>query len=470
MSAHAAVRICLGAIALFCVAGLVRAAAIVPLHVPLDPNEGWNAYHALHAMTGEALYPVPDSFFVNNYPPLSFYIVGAFGFLTGDNIIAGRIVSLIALLAIAVLIWACARRLKSNFEGAAFAALSFVAGLLVFTDYVGMDDPQMLGHAVSLSGLVLLLQKPRDLRYAAAAAFLMAGACFIKHNLIALPAATAMWLLLWDRRSAIAFMTSGIVACLFGIGIFRAVYGIGLWSVLASARSFSSSQLIAALGSWLIWAGVPLAGISAFLLKRRDNRDVAFCALYAAVSIVVAVAFAGGAGVDMNIWFDAMIALGLGTALMLTKLEGQRRAFGAFALALPLIAGVALNWDSAWLEHEFWLHPLRDENAMAANDIYFIETRKGPALCEMLSLCYWAGKTAQVDTFNLGEAYKTHSRSDDMLVHTLNDRRYAIIEFDSLDDFALTPRVKRALLGAYRVDHTDDEGVFLVPVSATPRL
>ena len=30
----------------------------------------------------------------------------------------------------------------------------------------------------------------------------------------------------------------------------------------------------------------------------------------------------------------------------------------------------------------------------------------GPALCEMLSLCYWAGKRAEVDVFNLGQAYR----------------------------------------------------------------
>ena len=41
---------------------------------------------------------------------------------------------------------------------ALFAALLFVAGLLVFTDYVGMDDPQLLAHAVAIGGLALLLR------------------------------------------------------------------------------------------------------------------------------------------------------------------------------------------------------------------------------------------------------------------------------------------------------------------------
>ena len=80
--------------ALGCIAGVIRAAAIIPLHVSLDPNEGWNAYHTAAAMSGHGLYPDAGSFMVNNYPPLSFYLVGLLGHFTGDLIIAGRIISL----------------------------------------------------------------------------------------------------------------------------------------------------------------------------------------------------------------------------------------------------------------------------------------------------------------------------------------------------------------------------------------
>ncbi|HEY6578872.1 MAG TPA: hypothetical protein VIY09_06080, partial [Rhizomicrobium sp.] len=59
-----------------CVAGFARAIAIAPLHVPLDPDEGWNAYNAVAAMAGRGLYPAASSLMVNNYPPLSFYLVG----------------------------------------------------------------------------------------------------------------------------------------------------------------------------------------------------------------------------------------------------------------------------------------------------------------------------------------------------------------------------------------------------------
>src|SRR5437660_10308378 len=50
-------------------AGFLRAALIARLHVPLDPNEGWNAYHAAAAMAAGNPYPPAGSLMVNNYPP-----------------------------------------------------------------------------------------------------------------------------------------------------------------------------------------------------------------------------------------------------------------------------------------------------------------------------------------------------------------------------------------------------------------
>ena len=143
--------------ALFCALGLWRALATMGLRLPLDPNEGWNAYHAAAAMSGAPLYPGPQSFMIDNYPPLSFYLVGALGRVLGDYIFAGRIISLLAFFFVSFGIFAAARRMGCKRFEASFAALLYAGGLLVFTDYVGMDDPQMLAHAIAMTGFLLLL-------------------------------------------------------------------------------------------------------------------------------------------------------------------------------------------------------------------------------------------------------------------------------------------------------------------------
>ena len=52
--------------------------------IEIAQNEGWNAYHADAAMGAAPLYPPTDTLIVNNYPPLSFYVVGGLAQIFGD--------------------------------------------------------------------------------------------------------------------------------------------------------------------------------------------------------------------------------------------------------------------------------------------------------------------------------------------------------------------------------------------------
>jgi len=131
-----------------CLAGLWRVTAVLGLRVPLDPNEGWNAYHAAAAMAGQGPYPAASSFMTDNYPPLSFYVVGALGKVFGDNIVAGRILSLLSFAVVAGGIAALARRFGCNLREAAFASLLFAGfGLAVAASSKNIEEinyPQYL--------------------------------------------------------------------------------------------------------------------------------------------------------------------------------------------------------------------------------------------------------------------------------------------------------------------------------------
>src|SRR5580704_13258633 len=190
---------------------LLRNGMAVGLRVPLDPNEGWNAYHTLSAMrggaaiTGAPLYP--HDLMVNNYPPLSFYIVGLLSRGVGDAIVAGRLVSLLSALAIAMGLVALLRQIGMRVLDGIFAGLLFITILLVTSDYVAMDDPQLLGHALQIEALLLLFRARPAI---ALAALLLVTGLFVKHNLIALPLAAWLWLALRDRRSALQLGAWGL--------------------------------------------------------------------------------------------------------------------------------------------------------------------------------------------------------------------------------------------------------------------
>ncbi len=434
-----------------------RVLAVAGVHVPLDPNEGWNAYHTAAAMSVGPLYPGAGSFLANNYPPLSFYVVGLFG---GDHIIAGRIISLLAFAAVTASIFAAARTMGTSRRAASFGALWFAAGLLIFTDYVGIDDPQLLGHAIAMAGFLLLLRGNM-----AGAALAMAVALFVKHNLVAHAGGGA------DLARALRPAKRGPFR---RMGIGRRASGT--CRVPADLRRGSVRRIALAPTFLACIAGREHRGLDAFGAEPRSPRWRRFCSCAGTTAMwrsarsmrsrrsVVGACFSGGAGVDMNVWFDAVIALSIAAALAMDGFERPlHKALAAFAYAVPLLCGLTLAYDGEWLTHDFWLHPARDEAAMAAADIDFLKAHDGPVLCEMLSLCYWAGKPAEVDVFNLGQAFATRARSDETLVRLVEARRFRAVEFDSMDDFALGPRVKDAFARNYRVDHEDDNGVFLVP-------
>src|SRR5581483_3229139 len=81
----------------------------------------------------------------------------------------------------------------------------------------------------------------------------------------------------------------------------------------------------------------------------------------------------------------------------------------------------------------------------APADIALIAGSPGPALCEQLSLCYWAGKPAGVDVFNMSEQFRTGVRRPDGLAALVRSRQFAVIQLDSLEPFPLGPKVRQAL-------------------------
>jgi hypothetical protein len=458
-----AFRVAVVALAAGCLAGLVHVLSVIGLQVPFDPDEGWNAVFAHMAMVHGTPYPPEESFLVNNYPPLSFFVIGELGRLVGDKIFAGRMISVLALLATALGIGVAAARMGCSKVQAGFAGLLFTACVLLTSDYAGMNDPQLLAHAVAIWALVVVLGEPRTSRTMVIAALVLSLAFFVKHNLIFLPLSLAAWLLLVDRRHAMTFFASGLIFFLIGAGMFRGEFGISFFHQIVSARVYAFSNMRDAVQTWLLWAIVPITGgLLLFFTSRRD-RFAVLAVIYAGASTLGGLLFLGGAGVDANALFDADIALALCAGLLLDRLESP--AWSAAAAAVYLVPLVLLlrTVEGDWAGANYWLHPLAEDRATSASEIALLRAGREPVLCEMLSLCYWAGKEPQVDVFNTDQRLRTGAQSPDRLLHLIADRRFSIIQLETLHPFPLPPQIERAVLQNYRVVRTDDERVFLAP-------
>jgi hypothetical protein len=362
-------------------------------------------------------------------------------------IVIGRWICLLAYLAVTAGIAVLLQRMDCRPGAIALGALFFAALLLITSDYVGMDDPQLLGHAVQIAALLLLL---RDRIMIAAALF--AVSLFIKHNLLALPLAAGLWLLLQDRRAGVHFLLWGLAFVLSGLVLFQLGFGASLLGQLASPRQ-SSLANIGSAAKHLWWVPLPAIAMAGFW----PDRHSLFCLLYAGLALLLGLIFAAGDGVDANAFFDLGIALSLGLGLVVDR---GRWPILAAASVLPLLVFLGATFQ----DNNFFF--TRAFAQSSARDIAFLKGRDGPALCDQLSLCLWAGKNAQVDVFNVGEAIKTHARDPAPLVRMITTHHFAALQLIDMD--GLGPDVRRAIEKNYRADHSNDNGAFLVPVTRAP--
>lgn len=242
------------AIAAVCLMALP--ASLLFSHVPRLYNEGWNAFIAQRAMSGDALYPPAGSTVFNNYPPLSFYVVGSLGLVLGDDILAGRIVSWLSLGWVTASLFSIVRSQAVGRRFALFGSLVFL--VLIASEgmqFIGTYDPQLLGHAFQIQGLALVLsaRPPLSTGRIVAALLLVLAGVLVKHNLLAVPLAVTVGLAFRDRRGFVIWVTAGVLASALTLAVLVAAYGSSLFqAVLLHPRVVSWERSFGVLKGWVI--------------------------------------------------------------------------------------------------------------------------------------------------------------------------------------------------------------------------
>ncbi len=449
---------------------------LIPLRVPLGYNEGWNAYLAARAvgLEGGPLYPPRDTLVFNNYPPLSFYLVGALGrWATGDLIVAGRIVALASLLASAALLAACTARLGGGRRGAATAAaLLLLYATTFFRGYAAVDEPQWLGHALMLAGLAILLRGGADgpipIGRLAAAALLMTMGGFVKHSLVGLPIAATVWLGLLRPAVAVRWLGAATAWVAAGLALTAALHGRAAFEdVLLHHRVFQANRAFLAVRRMLPLLPMMLVALPAW--RRRSARDPAmlFAGLFVAVALAASVIERTGEGVNYNAYFEAAIALCLATGLAVSRAGGAAET-GGIAASPALLAGLAalpvLLTMPGQLERAWRDIADRDARARAWRPfIAQIAASPGMVGCQDLSVCLWAGKPYAVDLFNLNQSLLTGGSITrfDVLART---HAFSLFEYGGGSFRGLVPRA--AEIGDRLLQDLLDHGY--VPTATDP--
>jgi hypothetical protein len=381
-------------------------------------NEGWNAIHARAAVGGGNLYPAPGATVVNNYPPLSFYLVGAIGSWTGDALIAGRVVAFLSLVVVALAIACIVVGLTgSRMRGALASTLTLAWFAMWFPHYVAMNDPQMSGHALQYVGLALLVRHgtTRAGLLGSMACMLLGG--LIKHVLLPVPIGVALWLFGTRRRDFLVWFGAAVLGVGVALAWMAVAFGAPLFEgILLHERATRAHLFVLSLQNWFVPLTPLLAGATASLVvgaarlprttvgdHRRGVRG-------------------GGAlrvlrgGRSYNAVFDltfACVILCVATRSIACScardaLRGQcgTRRCSSRSLTANLLVSAPLR--SLRLVEAAQVRSERVEQARA--DLDFVRASAGPLLCENAALAHWSGKGLRGGLLQLRSAARDRRR------------------------------------------------------------
>jgi hypothetical protein len=428
-------------------------------------NEGWNTYYSGYAAAGRPLYGKPPDRLAANYPPLSFHLEGALGRVTGNLNFAGRILSLAALFWVALCAGFTVCRLSGDPWASMFAALFCVAWFCFFAPTcVGVNDPQMLGHGIMLTGVALYAASEHSATLLAASSIFFCIGGFTKHNLVAFPVAITLDILLRSRRRFLLWITTtaATICLLAGLTVWvDGPYGI---QHLLAPRRYLVSHAISISGIFLR-IFFPTLVLSAIWCSKAWRSPARFLAFAVPIAFAVGAAFSGGGGVFVNVFYDAMIAMAMIAALVLAEFRRRFRpgspAWCAAIVVIPIVFSVGPILAGLYSTAPPRSTLARQDRAYA-EDVAYLKSRPGQAICFDLLLCHDAGKPLVYEHFAISQLLSLGLLDPRTLAAELAAGKYGVVQ--SEENFAyLPPLAQSALLSRYRIDRRSALSVFYVP-------
>lgn len=443
----------------------------------LGYNEGWNAYHALRFQQTGSPYPPSGGLVMNNYTPIWFPLVAWAGAITSSLVFAGRLVATIGF----AIVLACAAIIGGTLRGrggavAAVITVSFVLATQAHL-YIGIADPQMLAQGVCAIALTLAVRatSTRDPRYLwAMAVAVLAG--YFKYNLAALPLALLIAAMFEGRSAFVRVMLVAIGATVVGYVLCALIGGMTWPLQLLSARVYSVGRLFSRSIPFVTTNAMGVLLAVAGLLTLPKGHVQRILLVYITAALPLAVFFAGGEGVAINIFFDTLISMAIAASLVVgvrPAVKGVGRseqwavtlpAWGATAIlaAFLLVTGVPQLMETAIRVR----HPesFNERAEKFREDIQFLKSIPGNAFCYDMDLCYLAGKPLVYDPFNATQALLTGAISADRVRSLLQESNIQVyhVSPQPVEAWSVPKPVAAEVAADFDTARTNVNGVFYV--------
>jgi hypothetical protein len=438
-------------------------------------NEGWNAYHQIAALSSN-IYLNESPYVFTNYTPLSFYIIGIFT-QYGDPITIGRIISILSFLVLIAAVGSIARRLGASRPETLFGSVLCIGLLGAYHRiYIGIDDPQLLGSAVSLTGLLMYVSLRPGLVNNTLVLVALLAAGLIKQTLIAIPMTIAVDLILRDRPEGIKFFVQALLMTIAAALALYLIFEYRCFTQMLSPRQYSIHAGATLTLGYLIVASVSLPLAILFLARYVRCGNNRLVLIYLLSALLSGAFLSGGAGIGSNMFVDLAIASSIAAAVILRCLREDLHADGRLIAAFIFVSiyGPTLQIPYAIEQLRDGLSgSLRAAQAKFHEDLDFMANYPGEAFCDSPMLCFRAGREFLVDPFNASQAIKLGRLDPSPLLDKVGRGEFAIIQLSTLEGHPFGPPLnggpdverefRRILDERYRMVRTNQRRVFYVP-------
>jgi len=426
----------LGGIALFSLMTFICPIARSFYRVEIIYNEGWTLCNTLKVVHHVPLYAAKYSWTAVDYPALSFYVYAYLSRFIHNYLLMGRLLSIISLAICCVLIGLIVRKLTGNLAPAFFAGF-FCLGLFCThaTKYVGMYDPQMFAQVFFLSGLLLYISSSPTLGALIAIALLFIVGGNIKHSLIQFPIAVFIDLCFVSARKAVQFAVVSTILLATSIVLSIKLCGPFFIANLTYPRTYSLLHGI--LDFLYNYGPILLPFVVAFIwvIGNRGDDRTRVIRIFFLVSLIVGVGFGGGTGISINVNFANFFAISIVLGLILYDVGRTPSPFpnhrNLWKRGYPIVLSASFV-PALFLSQYFnvWsrLQMMPVEQRQFDTETSFIEAQRGPALCESILRCYFAGKEYVYDPFNSTRLVLFHKLDASELVQSIAAHEYGAIQ------------------------------------------
>jgi hypothetical protein len=377
----------------------------------LDYGEGIQLHFVSEWAKGHPIYRTLYSYpyITANYAPLTLVLALGLTPLLGVTYAAGRIWTLLAIVALAITLVAWIRQSGGRWLVAVGTALLFVGSPYIY-HWAPLFRMDILGLALTVAGIYAVWRsvESRRPRLLWLAAVLFVAALYAKQSFIFAPAAAISYLFFFvDRRRALEVAA---IMGLLGGGLFVLIdrfTGGGFWQsmVVSNVNPFlwpefwqqlgAFARTFAVLGLLTAWYVV-----DKFVLNRglplREKVSPLDVYLPAALGSLV---LAGKAGSWENYFFEALFVLALCSGLALNRLEQVSRPGLRLLVPVLVLIQISLMWYTPRAAERYMQLTRESNEAMAP----ILARTPDPIISEDTGLLVSNGKTVDFHSFEYSQ-------------------------------------------------------------------